>query len=1002
MIAFSGLFDLVEVNFYQPFVQEIKEKKIDEIESAQNEYFDTLIRRFDSFAVNPSVRTYVEPHPQDTSVRSREILRSALVSSTKSLIGIRIISNNGRNVFFSTFSSDIISDEKNVSYRNYDNLGELDFDSVKSNFALKITAEPEKKIRIFKDGRNSRIVFSLPFYDSDEKSDYTILFYCEASGFSQFLFSRNLIDINGYASLVTSDSGFGGFIFGLPNYGRLSLQNQIIEKWKNDDSNNLWLVQSEENENLKDSDNSKTPDKKFCVFSRKNSNNDFGFIAFLYDESELKFPPFIRLLLLATAFVTFYLAFFLILSFRHDDIVVIRDKISRYQNEFFIAWKKMGEPKSSDYLIEQKNIVENRALKSLGKKGIKHAAEFKAIFESSWNEMFVTFCKSPATSYSPAITPQINADELKEIVRTSIQDILKTENIHYSSKENTSKQTDEIPEVKNTNGKTEDTVKSVEKIAVPEEKNKDNIEAAEITKNTNELEKFHENVEKREELPEEAEELTEEPEEIEELQEETEKTESPEEVEELSEEAEEIEELKEEAEAPEEVEELKEEAEEIEELQEETEEAESPEEAEELKEEPEEIEELSEVDETEEHSLEIEKTLAALPDKAPAWYDNDDVELDSDGLSRQLSDSELHDIEKLKDSAASIEKLDENLENLETIDEVKELDVIEDVGEDENVGELDAVEEPVVVEDVEDIEDAEEVEDVEEIEDVEELDEVEDAEAVEDAEELDEVEDAEAVEDVEELDEVEDAEAVEDVEELDEVEDAEEIDDVEELEDIEESADSDEIEDADNLDENKKLEKAEELEYDVDMKIDDNILRLLKKEEDDDDVYRDEILLEKIEFGVPVSETQNENLENSVAEKFIASAPDFSFLDDEDEISNKVEVIEDTESTVPAENANTENVSAENANTENVSAENASVENASAENASAENEPLEEIAEHAEFEPLDEIKEPEGDLTEEMNKTEENADSLENEERLPFSFTRFGENSELLELENAK
>ena len=32
VVAFSGLFDLLEVNFYQPVVQQIKEKKIGEIE----------------------------------------------------------------------------------------------------------------------------------------------------------------------------------------------------------------------------------------------------------------------------------------------------------------------------------------------------------------------------------------------------------------------------------------------------------------------------------------------------------------------------------------------------------------------------------------------------------------------------------------------------------------------------------------------------------------------------------------------------------------------------------------------------------------------------------------------------------------------------------------------------------------------------------------------------------------------------------------------------------
>ena len=437
VVAFSGLFDILEVNFYQPFVQEIKEKKIDEIESAQTEYFDTLIRRFDSFAGNPSVKTYIESHPADSSVRSREILRSSLLSSTPALSGIRIISNNGRNLFFSTFPSDIISSKNGTSYRNYDNLEEASFKSVKAGDSFAFSSDSTEKARIIKEGPKNRIIISLPFLNSKNEIVATILFYCDSASFSQFLFSRNLIDINGYASLLSVDTnekvGFGGFVFGIPNYARDSLQKQILEKWQKNDGENLWLVQSEESPELKaGAENefsvSEEQGKKFCVFSRKPAREDFGYLAFLYDESELKFPPFMRILLLATAFVTFYLAFFLILSFKHDDIVIIRDKISRYQNEFFIAYRKMGEPKSAAYLLEQKNIVEERTLKSLGKKGEKHAAEFKAIFDSSWNELLAVLGGAPQISYAQTPAPQINAEELKEIVRSSIEDILKTEN----------------------------------------------------------------------------------------------------------------------------------------------------------------------------------------------------------------------------------------------------------------------------------------------------------------------------------------------------------------------------------------------------------------------------------------------------------------------------------------------------------------------------------------------------------------------------------------------
>ena len=88
----------------------------------------------------------------------------------------------------------------------------------------------------------------------------------------------------------------------------------------------------------------------------------------------------------------------------------------------------------------------------------------------------------------------------------------------------------------------------------------------------------------------------------------------------------------------------------------------------------EELEMLPEVSEKEERDVDMAKTLAALPERAPRWTDNDDVELDSSGLSRKLSASEMHDIEKLKEVALAIDVSDNELEELEVFDPTQKKD----------------------------------------------------------------------------------------------------------------------------------------------------------------------------------------------------------------------------------------------------------------------------------------------------------------------------------------
>ena len=944
VVAFSGLFDLLEVNFYQPVVQEIKQKKIDEIAAAQNEYLETLMKRFDAFSVSPDVKTYAETRPGDESVKNREILRAQLVTSTQALSGIRIIDDNGRNVYFSTFQSDIISGSKGISYRNYDSMDELSYDSVHSKRLVEQTAPSDSKCRIIKDGDKNRLIFSLPFYNTQNEFTGTILFYCDAVNFSQFLYNRNLIDIKGFAKLVTAQKnqkekfdGFGGFVFGLPNYGKLSIEKEILENWRSG-TETFWKLKPAENLTKTPGEESEILDKSknnsVCAFSYKNSREDFGFITLLYDENELKFPPYIRILLLVTAFVTLYLAIFLILSFKHDDIVVIRDKVRRYENEFFIGYKKMGDGKSPEYLAEQKPVLERRILKSLGKKGEKHAAEFKSIFESYWQEMLASFGESSPLAISAHAAPAINAEELKKIVRSSLEDILENGKIQINAAVSSEQKIIRNEQLAMSN----DSGGEVESVGEAES-GKLKVESSSLAGEVDSIEEV-ESVEEAEELDD-----------VEEIQE-AEDVESLEEVED--------------AEAVEEVESV-EEAEDLDEVEEipEAEDVESPDELENA-ESIEEVESLDEVEDAE--SVEEVESVEEAEEL-------DDVE--------EIPEAEdVESLEEVEDAEA--------VEEVESVEEAEDLDDVEEIPEAEEVESLDEVEDAESVEEVESVEEAEDLDEVEEIpeaEEVESLEEVEDAEAVE---EVESVEDVETVEEAEELDDVEEIPEAEDVESLDEVEDAETVeelsgvvseadvsDELEPISDIQEelrigdgrdAGDDGEETNFSTVTEEERLQKFdEELEmlpevseheeqaldmartlaalperpphlndddneeldseglsrkftnselHDIEKlkdaarsidEVDTNLEELetfdpTKKGEEpkivdpeeyiphlldnnvssDDDVYKDEVLLEKIEFGVPSSDIVSDDSDGSAAENFVAASVDYSGLDEDD------------------------------------------------------------------------------------------------------------------------
>ena len=860
VVAFSGLFDLIEVNFYQPVVQEIKQKKIEEIAAAQNEYFDTLMQRFASFSSDAAVKTYVESRPGDSSVRARESLRAQLVTATQSLKGIRIVSVNGRNIFFSTFSSDVISSRGGIAYRDYNVSDEIAYESVRANPSVAESAAPDKKCRIIKDGDSNLLIFSLPFYDAASVLVATILFYCDATDFSHFLFSRNLIDINGFAALVTNPrdtlrklDGFGGFVFGLPNYGASSIRNQILSRWRQSEDETFWRLEPVE----KSGTETLSESRVLCAFSYRQSREDFGFITLLYDEADLKFPQYMRLLILTTALITFYLAVFLILSFKHDDIVVIRDKVRRYESEFFIGCKKMDGAKDPAYLAEQKPILERRILKSLGRKGERHLSEFKSIFESGWAEMLVSF--GEPNSAAPSLmhgyaAPPINAEELKEIVRSSLEDILESGKVQIG-----------VREVERADSR--DDRRAVEKF--------EEVDAAEIFGETDVAAADDAGV------VEEAERLDD-----------AEVAETADDAEPLGD-AESLEE----AEVIEDVESL-----------DDAEVAESAADAEPLGD----MESLEEAESVEEAETLDDAEVAETADEAESLGDAESLE-EAEAVEDVESLDEAGDAE----SAADAEPLGdmESLEGAESVEEAETLDdaeVAESADDAESLGDMESLEEAEVIEDVENLDDAEVAEVTEDAVSLGDVEALKEAEVVEEAEALDDAEVAETADDAEPLGDVEsleEAEAVDEAESLDDAEVAEVTEDAEPLGDVEALEEAEAVDEAESLDEAGAAESAADAEPLGDVEVLEEAEAVKEAEVLDDEelaeITDDTDVAEVTEDAESLGDA--ESLEEVEAIDEVETLDDAGAAESTDDVESleEAEVIEDVESLDDTEIAET-------------------------------------------------------------------------------------------------
>ena len=786
---------------------------------------------------------------------------------------------------------------------------EIEFDTLK--------CPEDKKFKIFNDKSNKRIIYAIPFIgkdDSEKAVNATALFYCSTRDFLRFVYSKNLLSIlekDNAEYLFTGLPDAGGYVFGLPQPGpQLSvngielLKDTITKKIKsniqerisaglnfanlnssgiiedtvsvtgtysivdkvNSSTEQIGLEQNEYSTDAAGEQKKLTSTYDFVLFTKivDFGENSFGFVSVVCNAEDFKVSDTLRILLLSLVFLTLFLSVFLILNLKRDDMVVIKDRIRRFQNAFIKALKKQQKSKKVPADIKKrKDEFEQEIKKSLGRRAKKYSQQVEELLEQSWTEILAaTGTEERAETQNSTQNAKIDSKELKNV----LEEILTSGklNIKVESAPVAQQKKPELPEVEKV------------KDAEPEEE----LEEIEDAEPAEELEEVAD-AEPADEL------------------EEVEEAEPADELEEVddAEPADELEEVAD-AEPAEELEEVAdvEPADELEEV----EDAEPAEELEEI-DDAEPAEELEEIDDVE-PADELEEVADAEP--ADELEEADDADLAED-LEEVAAVEPAEELEEVADA--------ESADELEEVADAEPVDEFEEVKGVEPAEELEEVEEAELAEELEDAEDAEPVEELEEADDAEPADELEEIAAVEPAEELEEVADAEPAfvsvpEDKNETTDVELSEFLDDSEpvknETTDVDLSEFLDDAEPLNDGQSSEPTDPVdepEDVANAEQTGELKEAEVTEL------------FMPSEPPEDDADFEET----IGFCVPEPSLQSgpEHFsETDLTDDFVVAPVDFSFLDNEDEESATVPPSAEARTTDSAPADGSTESSAENAN----------------------------------------------------------------------------------------
>ena len=306
VLAYTGIFDLIETRTYTPSLIKSLTRETNKDTEIIQDFLDNLQSRFSASLNEGSVRHSFLPNQSAEDIFERTRIYGMLLESVAGLQSVRFVDLNGIRLHFSTYSQDIISQDRlSVSYRNYnEDPQNLPFDRVE--------ASVRDGMRLIFQDTSDRIIFSFPFFDSLDIFRGTALFTVSVRAVAERLVSENRIKIGEDVSVTAEPLGI---ITGSPGTSKNEILSQIISIW-NDGLLTPTPFESEGGSAL-------------AIISAKTEQGIY--YGRIVNKEIFSFPQPMKVILLTSIFLTIYLAAFLLFNLKQDNMTIIQDRLKKLQ-----------------------------------------------------------------------------------------------------------------------------------------------------------------------------------------------------------------------------------------------------------------------------------------------------------------------------------------------------------------------------------------------------------------------------------------------------------------------------------------------------------------------------------------------------------------------------------------------------------------------------------------------------------------------------------------------
>ena len=397
VLAFTGLFDFFEANFYNPSVTSSLINELEKDAEAIDEFLLNNHNRFLTSLYEPAVRRSFLLELSNEDIYERSRIYGNIHESLSGLQWVRFIDSGGISVNFSTLSQDILlQDSAYIAYRNFPGLsGALPYEQ--------IVSEAGSGGRFIIDEIEDRILFSFPFHDAYDVYRGTALFSLSIRALSEYLISEGRIKAGEDVSVINYTPGA---VIGKPLTTGRDLFPQITAMWRQ--GLNVGSIVSSTASGVVDP----------LVLLTSKTGSDI-FISHIYNESVFSFPELMRLILLISFFLTIYLTIFLLFNIRQDPIAIVQNRLMKLQSslieQFYDKKGSLDWNRWSREFEQRGDEIKNQLKRGLkAKKNKVGDNDIDYLVDKSWEELLSVITGRRETSIDEA--------KLKAILKNILSD----------------------------------------------------------------------------------------------------------------------------------------------------------------------------------------------------------------------------------------------------------------------------------------------------------------------------------------------------------------------------------------------------------------------------------------------------------------------------------------------------------------------------------------------------------------------------------------------------